>query len=134
MPNLASQMLHGILQHGLEHRLQIARRAGDDLQHLAGRGLLLQRLGQIVGALAQLVEQPRVLDGDHGLGGESFAPARSAAAVNGFTSWRQNDQSAEQRSCRAASARRARVPRVASRLKLCQRVGDCLAPTASRRP
>ena len=40
------------------------------LQHLAGRGLLLQRLGQIVGALAQLVEQPRVLDGDHGLGGE----------------------------------------------------------------
>ena len=26
--------------------------------------------GQIVGALAQLVEQPRVLDGDDGLGGE----------------------------------------------------------------
>ena len=40
------------------------------LQHLAGRGLLLQRLGQIVGALAQFVEQPRVLDGDDGLGGE----------------------------------------------------------------
>ena len=54
----------------LEHRLQVARRAGDDLQHLAGRGLLLQRLGQIIGALAQLVEQPRVLDGDHRLGGE----------------------------------------------------------------
>ena len=35
-----------------------------------GRGLLLQRLGEIVGALAQFVEQPRVLDGDHGLGGE----------------------------------------------------------------
>ena len=35
-----------------------------------GRGLLLQRLGQIVGALAQLVEQPRVLDGDDGLRGE----------------------------------------------------------------
>ena len=42
----------------------------DDLEHLRGRGLLLQRLGQIVGALAQLVEQPRVLDGDDGLGGE----------------------------------------------------------------
>ena len=40
------------------------------LQHLGGRGLLLQRLGQIVGALAQLVEQARVLDGDDGLGGE----------------------------------------------------------------
>ncbi len=35
-----------------------------------GRGLLLQRLGEIVGALAQLVEQPRVLDGDDGLRGE----------------------------------------------------------------
>ena len=59
-----------VLQHGLEHRLQIAGRAGDDLEHLGGRGLLLQRLGKIVGALAQLVEQPRVLDGDDGLGGE----------------------------------------------------------------
>ena len=36
----------------------------------AGRGLLLQRFGEIVGALAQLVEQPRVLDGDDGLRGE----------------------------------------------------------------
>ena len=35
-----------------------------------GRGLLLQRLRQIVGALAQLVEQPRILDGDDGLRGE----------------------------------------------------------------
>ena len=34
-----------IRQHGLEHRLQLAGRAGDDLQHLGGCGLLLQRLG-----------------------------------------------------------------------------------------
>ena len=40
------------------------------LQHFARRGLLLQRLGEIVGALAQFVEQPRVLDGDDGLRGE----------------------------------------------------------------
>ena len=40
------------------------------LQHLGGRGLLLQRLGEVVGALAQFVEQPRVLDGDDGLRGE----------------------------------------------------------------
>ena len=53
-----------------EHRLQLAGRTADDLEHLGGRGLLLQRLGEIVGALAQLVEQPRVLDGDHGLRGE----------------------------------------------------------------
>ena len=42
------------------------------LQHLGGRGLLLQRFGQIVGALAQLVDQPRVLDRDDGLGGEGL--------------------------------------------------------------
>ena len=46
----------GLRQHRVKHRLQLARRAGNDLEHVAGRGLLLQRLGQIVGALAQLVE------------------------------------------------------------------------------
>src|SRR6185436_12735954 len=35
-----------------------------------GRGLLLQRFGEVIGALTQLVEQPRVLDRDHRLGGE----------------------------------------------------------------
>ena len=44
----------------LEHGLKIERRAANDLQHVGGRGLLLQRL-------AQLVEQPRVFDGDHRL-------------------------------------------------------------------
>ena len=43
-----------------------------------GRGLLLQRFGEIVGALAQLVEQPRILDGDDGLSGEVLTPAQSA--------------------------------------------------------
>src|SRR5262249_24543546 len=32
--------------------------------------LLLQRFGQIVGALAQFIEEPRVLDGDDSLVGE----------------------------------------------------------------
>ena len=52
-------------------------RTGDDAKHLRRGRLLLQRLGklrsalgEIVGALAQLAEQPRILDGDHGLGGE----------------------------------------------------------------
>ena len=59
---------HRVCQHGLEDRLQ-ARRANLRLpEHLGGRGLLLQRLAQIVGALAQLVEQPGVLNGDDGLG------------------------------------------------------------------
>jgi len=54
---------HGVLQHRLEHRLQLAGRARNDLQHIGGRGLLRQRL-------AQLVKQARVLDGDEGLRSE----------------------------------------------------------------
>ena len=52
----------------VEHRLQIEGRAADDLEHVGGRGLLLQRFADRC-SLAQF-EQPRVLDGDDGLGGE----------------------------------------------------------------
>ena len=41
-------------------------------EHLGGRGLLFQRLGQFAGARLHLLEQPRVLDGDDGLVGEGF--------------------------------------------------------------
>src|SRR5262245_43890299 len=37
--------LRGVLDKGIEHWLEIERRAADDLEHLARRGLLLQRLG-----------------------------------------------------------------------------------------
>ena len=64
----------------LQHRLQIESRAADDLEHVGGGGLLLQRF-------AQLVEQPRVLDGDHGLIGKG--PHQSdLLSVKGCTSWR----------------------------------------------
>ena len=53
----------GRLDQRVEHRLQIERRAADDLEHVGGGGLLLERF-------AQLVEQARVLDGDDGLRGE----------------------------------------------------------------
>ena len=49
----------------IEHGLQIEGRAADDLEHVGGGGLLLQRF-------AQLVEQPGVLDGDDGLGRKIF--------------------------------------------------------------
>ncbi len=52
----------------VEYRLQIERRAADDLEHVGGGGLLLE-------GFAQLVEHPRVLDGDHGLGGVGFNAA-----------------------------------------------------------
>ena len=49
----------------IEHGLQVEGRAADHLEHIGGGGLLLE-----LNRLAQLVEQPRVLDGDHGLTGE----------------------------------------------------------------
>ena len=59
----ASQSRAADFSKRIEHGLQIERRAADDLEHVGGGGLLLQRL-------PQFVEQPRVLDGDDGLGGE----------------------------------------------------------------
>ena len=49
-----------LLQDRCKDRREIARRRVDHLQHLGGRGLLLQRL-------ALLVDQPRVLHRDHRL-------------------------------------------------------------------
>ena len=54
----------------IEHRLQIERRAADDLEHVGGRGLHLQRLGEVARARLHLVEQPHVFDRDDGLVGE----------------------------------------------------------------
>ena len=59
----ASQNRAAKIQEGLQHRLQIEGRPADDFEHIGSSGLLLERL-------AQLVEQPRVLDGDYGLVGE----------------------------------------------------------------
>ena len=55
---------------GIEHRLQIEGRPADDVEHVRGRGLLLERLGQLRSPRLDLVEQPHVLDRDHRLVGE----------------------------------------------------------------
>src|SRR5215813_3683158 len=47
----------------VQHRLKVESRAADDLEHVGGGSLLLQRF-------AQLVEQTRVFDSDDGLRGE----------------------------------------------------------------
>ena len=54
----------------VEHWLQIEGRAADDLEHVAGRGLVFQRFLQIARAAAQLIEQPGVFDRNHRLVGE----------------------------------------------------------------
>ena len=52
------------LEQRVKYRLEIKRGAADDLEHVSGGRLLLQRF-------AQLVEQAGVLDGDHRLRGKS---------------------------------------------------------------
>jgi len=47
----------------IKDRLHVCRRAGNNSQHFGSRRLLLQRL-------PQLVKQPRILDGDDGVGRE----------------------------------------------------------------
>src|SRR6266567_4766447 len=54
----------------VEHRLKIEGRSANDLENLGGRRLLLQRFAQLPGARLHLLEQPHVLDGDHGLVGK----------------------------------------------------------------
>src|SRR5262249_33520583 len=49
----------------IEHGLQIEGRAADDLEHISRGCLLLEGLGEIIGALPEFIEQPRVLDRDN---------------------------------------------------------------------
>ena len=54
-----------------QHGIQVECRAADHLEHIGGRGLLLQRL-------AQLIEQSRIFDRDDGLRGEVREQTRFA--------------------------------------------------------
>jgi hypothetical protein len=60
------------LDQGIKHDLQIERRTADSFQHLSGRGLLPERVGEIGGTLLKRVEQAHVLDGDHRLVGKGL--------------------------------------------------------------
>ena len=74
----------------VEHRLDVGRRARDDPEDLAGRGLLLQGLGEVVVPRLQLPEEPDVLERDHRLVREGLQQRdlgvgerlRSAPALN----------------------------------------------------
>ncbi len=62
---LAGEQPAAAVEDLVEHRRAIGYRAADDLQHLGGGGLLLQRF-------LRLVEQPHVLDRDHRLVAEGL--------------------------------------------------------------
>src|SRR5262249_18157543 len=104
-----------LLQHSLEHRLQLTRRAANNLEHIGGPRLLLKRF-------SPLVEQPPVLDGHDGLGREVYqqldllvgewadflAEDRDSANQHVFfEQWYGNDgpNTGERRRLRAAKAR-----------------------------
>src|SRR5262249_6680224 len=59
-----------VLGQRLEHRLQVERRAPDDLEQLAGRRLLLEGHAQLRVASVELREQAHVLQRDDGLARE----------------------------------------------------------------
>ena len=56
----------------IEHRLQVERRAADDLQNLGGRGLLRERFFDLASARLHFAKHARVLDRDRRLIGESL--------------------------------------------------------------
>src|SRR6516164_4978830 len=56
----------------VENGLKVEGRTTYQLEYVRGRGLLPQSFGEIGCALAQFIEQPRVLDGDHCLIGEAL--------------------------------------------------------------
>jgi hypothetical protein len=56
MPVSRITQAHRLVEHRVEHRREVARRRIDDLQHLSGRGLLLQRLTDLAVAGLQFVE------------------------------------------------------------------------------
>src|ERR1700726_2985617 len=83
----------------IEHGLQIESRAADNLEHVGGGGLLLQRF-------AQLIEQTGILDGDDGLiregvdqgellvgkGSNLSPPHRNHANENAFATHRHTEK------------------------------------------
>src|SRR5262249_46424358 len=57
----------GALNDRIEDRLHVSGRAADNAQHLGCCGLMLQRFAQFGVAFLDLLEQPNVLDSNHGL-------------------------------------------------------------------
>ncbi len=62
----------GAFYYGVEHRLHVGRRAAMMPSISARRRLMLQGLAQFRVARLEFLEQPHILDGDHGLVGEGF--------------------------------------------------------------
>src|SRR5215831_15671949 len=59
---LCSRQRYGVCDHRVKHWLELSRRARDDAEDLACRCLLLERFGEVVVTVLQLLEQASVLN------------------------------------------------------------------------
>ena len=66
-PELGAANARRRLDQSVEHRPEFGPRMADDLQYVAGGSLVFEQLLQIACALAQFIEQPRILHRDHRL-------------------------------------------------------------------
>ena len=105
----ASNRCLGAVEDAIEHRLRVGHRAADHLQHLGGRGLLLQRL-------LGLVEQPRVLDRDHGLVGEGLEQREFLVGERPHV-WRRRRSTPTPRSSQASARSDRASPRRGPRMR-----------------
>src|SRR5262245_53422245 len=62
----------GCFYDAIEHRLEIELRAANYVEHVARCRLVLERLRELVRARLHLLEQPCILDSDHGLVGKDL--------------------------------------------------------------
>ena len=69
---IGAAKLHRLAEHRVEDGNEIPGGAADHAQHFGCRGLLLERLRQLLCPCLHLVEQPHVADRDHGLIGEGL--------------------------------------------------------------
>src|SRR5580704_14987997 len=67
---VGARELHRTADDGGEHRFEVERRV-NSLGHFAKRAQFSDRTAKFIGALAQFIQQPRVLDGKDRLGGET---------------------------------------------------------------
>src|SRR5262245_52206647 len=66
---------HGAFDDRVKDWLNVHRRARNDAQNVAGRGLSGEGIGKVRVTRLELLEEPHILDGDYGLVGEGLEEA-----------------------------------------------------------
>ncbi len=127
----------------VEHRLDVRGRAGDDVEHIAGRGLILERFGQLP-ACAPAPRRTGARSRSRSPPGRRRSSTSSICwSVNGRTVERVRHDHPDRSRLRAAAARRAwcgsarlSAPRIHCVFGIGEHVGDVdrLGPRKTRPP